>query len=330
MAGPPIRPHDALFKWAFGVVENARPELRAALPPALSGRLDWASLRVCSGSFLDKILSDSHCDLLYSIALSDRPERLYVLFEHQSSIDPPLALRLLSYVVRVLEQHMRDNRAQPLPLPLVLPVVLHHSGTGWTAAWTSEDLFGPGLLQLPGVGPVVPRMGFFLDDISHLSDRELLQRALGHVPTLTLWALRDSRNPPALLRSLPDMIPTIRALAQAPGGLEALATIFHHILRVADETTAHQIRLAILQNAPQAEGAIMTAAEKLIAEGELKGRAEGEIKGRADLLSRQMTLKFGHLPKATRDLLFAASKEDLDRWAERVLTAASLDEVISR
>jgi hypothetical protein len=51
-----------------------------------------------------------------------------------------MPLRLLRYVVRILESHVQDaaTPSLALPLPLVIPVVLHHSETGWTAARSPE------------------------------------------------------------------------------------------------------------------------------------------------------------------------------------------------
>ena len=63
---------------------------------------------------------------------------MYVLFEHQSGVDAMMPLRLLKYVVRVLERQVRED-GPVLPLPLVVPVVLHHSeGAGRRrGAWKS-------------------------------------------------------------------------------------------------------------------------------------------------------------------------------------------------
>lgn len=84
----------------------------------------------------------------------------------------------------------------------------------------------------------------------------------------------------------------------------------------------------------------MTAAERLKeegrAEGEAKGRAEGKaegeaqgkIAGQAELLRKQLTLRFGELPAEARTRIADASLEQLEVYAERVLSAGSLDEVL--
>lgn len=64
------------------------------------------------------------------------------------------------------------------------------------------------------------------------------------------------------------------------------------------------------------------------AEGQAEGRAEGEVHGRAAVLIKLLTLKFGPLTTATTDCVQQASAEELDRWAERILSATSLDEVL--
>ena len=65
------------------------------------------------------------------------------------------------------------------------------------------------------------------------------------------------------------------------------------------------------------------------AEGEAKGRAEGRAEGKVETVRKLLTLKFGQLPEAASLRLDAAKEPDLDRWLERVLTADSLDAVLT-
>ena len=67
--------------------------------------------------------------------------------------------------------------------------------------------------------------------------------------------------------------------------------------------------------------------EKGRQEGRREGRQEGIQQGEAALLRRQLVRRFGSLPSWTEQRLEQASREELERWAERVLEAPTLAEV---
>ncbi len=267
-----------------------------------------------------------------------------LLFEHQSSVDELMPFRVLKYAVRILDQHLTATLAgrQALPLPLVVTVLLHHSETGWTAGTGLADLFDSDLAAHPAVAPFVPQLRFVLDDISGLTDDELSARALGLVPTLTLWALRDARSPARFRASLLRFTPALRALALAEGGEEALYTVFRYLSLVVEDLTPQILHAALDSAAPETEQVLMTLAEQWKAEGEAKGKAEGkaegEAKGKAEgkaegarrLLLRQLELKFGEVPRAERERVEQADEDQLLLWSERILTAESLSALLSR
>jgi hypothetical protein len=67
--------------------------------------------------------------------------------------------------------------------------------------------------------------------------------------------------------------------------------------------------------------------EKGVVEGFGKGEIRGEIRGRAETLLRLLRKRFGAVPDAAVERVHAAGIEDLDRWADAVLDAPSLDAV---
>lgn len=60
-----------------------------------------------------------------------------------------------------------------------------------------------------------------------------------------------------------------------------------------------------------------------------EGREEGLAQGRAEVLLKLLRLKFGSLPESAEEKVRQASLEELDRWAERVLSAQSLEETLA-
>jgi hypothetical protein len=57
-------------------------------------------------------------------------------------------------------------------------------------------------------------------------------------------------------------------------------------------------------------------------------REEGAVRGRADLLLLLLARRFGSVGPELEARIRSAAVADLDRWAEAVLTARTLDEVI--
>ena len=64
-------------------------------------------------------------------------------------------------------------------------------------------------------------------------------------------------------------------------------------------------------------------------EGRAEGREEGRAEGQAGIVLRLLELRFGDVPDAVRERVRGASAGELEAWAEAVLVAASLDEVLA-
>ena len=86
-------PHDRLVREIFGSPEHMADALRGALPPRLARRIDWSTLRREPGTFVDR-RGESRTDLLFSARIGERRLLLYFLFEHQSTPDADMPLRV--------------------------------------------------------------------------------------------------------------------------------------------------------------------------------------------------------------------------------------------
>jgi len=59
-----------------------------------------------------------------------------------------------------------------------------------------------------------------------------------------------------------------------------------------------------------------------------EGLAAGHAAGQAAILLRQMGRRFGPLSDAVRQQILSASPEQLDHWADAILDAKTLNEVL--
>ena len=68
---------------------------------------------------------------------------------------------------------------------------------------------------------------------------------------------------------------------------------------------------------------------RYLKQGRAEGEASGEAKGRAEIVLRLLTLRFGPLTEQAQERIRTSSIEQLDAFAERLLTASSLEEVLT-
>jgi predicted transposase YdaD len=316
-------PHDAFFKAAFENTEHVGGLFRCVLPATCVDAMDWATLSLEAGSFVDAALGKQHSDLLFSIDILGARAYLYLLLEHQSRNDRVMPRRSLRYLDRIWDRHCKEYPGQPLPI--VIPIVISHAPEGWTAPRDMHALFEPHPSSVPELAPFVPSFSIIVEDLAHLGNEQLKDRALTAFARLALWVLRDARDAERLFHNLGEWASAFREALQAPYGTQAVELLLRYIALVTGNVNLERFRAKIIEHVPEAEETVVTIAE----EQQAIGRQQGLQQGRVQLLEKQLTLKFGQLPADTRGRLEAADAEQLDRFAERILTAASLDEVFA-
>jgi len=313
-------PHNAVFSAIFAKPENAASELQLVLPKETSSLIDWPSLKLCPGSFVDPQLIDCHTDLLFTVRCAGHEAWLYVLFEHQSTQDHFMPFRLLCYIVRIWQAFLRDN-PNAKRLPAIIPVVLHHSeheGGAWSAPTKLSQIIDLEPAQLSSFSGLIPELEFLLHDISGSDDADLRRRS--SEAATALFLLRDARTRKNLLEGLKQWAPELTQIADAPGGLAALTALLEYALRVG-EISRQDLEQFLRQLGARPTEALMTTAEMIA--------KEGEARGKAALVLRQLTRRFGPLPEGTNARLTAATSEELDLLADRVLTARTIEEVLA-
>jgi hypothetical protein len=171
------------------------------------------------------------------------------------------------------------------------------------------------------LGVLVPNFEFRLTDLTQEEDRVLHAWLTTDLGKLVALCLKYAGYEPHLQERLRQWLDLFGRVVRAPGGVGALEVVARYILEVND-INAESLR-GVLDSTlePEAIDAIMTGAEKL--------RAEGRAEGRAELVLKLLTLRFGPLTEATVACVRAASIEQLDGYAEGVLTAQSLEQVFS-
>ena len=162
--------HDAFFKQVLSDPKLADTFLREHLPAEVVCLLGSEPPEPVPGSFVDEELRQHHSDLLFPVGLKTGSDVFaYVLLEHKSSSDAGARLQLLRYVVRILTQWYEQNQEQ-LPLPTVLPLLVHQGPGSWKPSCEFSDLFGTVPASL---SPYLPSFRHALVDLALVGDLAL-------------------------------------------------------------------------------------------------------------------------------------------------------------
>jgi putative YhgA-like transposase len=259
---------------------------------------------------------------------TDPPKLLHVLLEHQSTADPAMPLRALSYRTRIWNR-CRKQRPEAW-LPPILTVLVSHVPGGWTTSRSLDDMFDPGVLAIPDLGASVPRCSMVIEDLADLTDGDLQARSLAAFQKLALWLLRDARAPRRLLDSFDTWIGAFGEAERAPAGVDAITALLTYLFRVIGPVHRDELRAKLRKLGPRTEEISMTIAEQLHEEGLVKGREEGLARGRQEgriaALQSMLVSRFGAqaLDATWQARLQAATAAAIDRYLQRIVVADSL------
>ena len=301
-------PHDALIKRVLSTHLSAATELfRSRLNSALAASIDWSTLAVESASFVKRDLKRSHSDLLFSVRRNGKKVLMYLLFEHQSTIDPSMPLWLLGDMVEIWFRHREQFPTGPLPV--VIPFVLHQGPGNWTVStqfadqfWDAEnrenwdDLlpylpkFGHVLLDLPAVNPLTEMQDLFLK--------------------LTLYVMQQAR----VADSLQDSFALIDAEYATSINLDLFRLLLLYALHVENSLDVEKLLRETLTH-QNLRTTAMTPAAKLIAEGEARGKAAGRLMGSITTLEQVL-----NLPTTPLEILESMSVPELEESVKKLRT----------
>ena len=331
-------PHDHLFKAVFSRPTEAASFLQAHLPPALAAAIRWDLLTCIKSGFEDPDGTASEADLVFSTRLQsdDASEttdiEIAILFEHQSTPDDQMPLRLPGYMLRTFEAQLTERgRKRPVP---VVPVVLYHG----TRAWTAPTSFAEWMARPPTahrlLAPFLPDFRYVLE-----SRQPPLPDAYkgSHIVKFVRLALDHARSKDFIetLVHWRAIIVRLEESASDQGIVPVLAMVINYVYRVRDNAVEPLTKALEAAGAPNLTEIVMNTYQQAIEKGKQLGLSEGEqiglSKGKLNasraLLLRQCERRFGTLSETTRQRIEGADSDTLLVWAENIVVAATIDEV---
>ena len=286
------QPHDHLFKRVFGVPAEAASFLKTWLPAPLRRSLRWSTLKRHPSSFVDSDLRGAASDLLFEVAHAEPGADqarlwLYLLFEHQSTPDYWLRLRLLGYCCRIWERDLQFPGGARYLRP-ILPLVFYQGASGWRPSPRFADLFPAAARDWPWL----PRFEHLLFDQTQVSPAQAAGSVRARLLQLTMMHAFDHAAPDARKR----MRPLLDALEREGSiGQDDMRMFVRYILETGPDDTPEALGEILSRTA--AGGEMRTSGERLRQEGRdqmrdemraiaeqrhREGRTEGQRAGRLE------------------------------------------------
>jgi predicted transposase/invertase (TIGR01784 family) len=265
--------HDCFVRTMMQRKEAASGFFKQYIPISIYQQLDFKSLEVVKDSFVDKELSRHYSDILYKIDLAGKESFIYLLIEHKSYVDRLIAFQILRNMVKIWELYLKQHR-RAKKLPVILPLALYHGKFRWNLENRFRVLFD----EIKFSGSYIPDYSFEVIDISHMPDENIRGEILVRTFLLLLKYIKSDK----LTESLPGILELMNSIysSRSPGDyIEIfLRYLFTNVGADKKEEVVQQI-----ENSMKSGGDIMISiADELIREGELKGELKGKLEGKLE------------------------------------------------
>jgi hypothetical protein len=262
-------PHDAFAKKVLADPKLAKAYFRKEMSPRLVRHIDWRTFKQVPVEHIGEALNHLHSDLLFEAHTRSGKRLLLFLFEHQSTIDPDMPLRLLHYMVLIWL-----NKARPLPV--VLCFVLHQGPERWTGSPHFESMFALDTLSPELRELLLPYIPKFQHGLLDLSQPNVLTETEAPKLDIALHLMKAARE-----GTVPQFFEWL--VAEGPKYLRQLDTRFFQLMMVyawnVDESLDVNEVSRQLVAIPELERQAMTIADKLRKEGREEGLEQGLERG---------------------------------------------------
>lgn len=310
------------------IVRLARPEL--------ADRLDFEHLERIDRSFVLDDYRQREADLIvratYRAEQEEREVLVYLLVEHQSTVDAWMPFRLLFYMTQLWEDQRRrvGPESESNGLAPIIPVIFYTGDRPWKAGQYMEGL----IEGAPELLPFCPRF-----DILFVGLREASPAALESIGPLG-WALRAVQRVEA---SRPEFAEVLKRAAEATDavfGDEWRELISFLLLLVAHRRPSHEfaewrgvLEQALTDRGRQEEFEMVekSYAQVTFERGEAQGERKGQLAALQRVILRLGRRRFGEpTPEQQARLEAIDSPDRLERLSDEIMDAASWDDLLGR
>ena len=334
---------DKSARWLFKKSENLHG-LVLILASELAEHLDFSQTRIENRNIVDNTLRDLVSDMVFTVPFRDTTLcddlTIYILIEHQSTVDHLMGYRLLSYMCQIWHGQLEEQKNAKVSvrkwrLRPILPIVFYTGTQRWKVPISLHAA-----MDIPELmASFVPTfetlfLGVKDEDIEKFTN---VDHPFGWLMTVLQ---QENADETSMQEALAAALTHLETLASEHPELHNHELLYLYFLVFFKRPEAEHPQLRqLLQSQThdkEVESFIMTAAEALIQrsekrgieQGEKKGEKRGQIQAKREFLLKLLDLRIGTVPDTvTNRISRMRSHTRLDALLEQVATASTLDDI---
>ena len=281
---------DRSAKWLLSNPYNLR-SLLEIIGEDLVESLDFSRVQSVNTTFIADNLREQESDLVFLLPFRDTDETevmIYILVEHQSTVDSVMGFRMLSYMYHIWDHQRQQWIAEKVPKSQwrfrpIIPVVFYTGQSEWHPVISMETLMTvpEPLLRF------VPRFETLFLGIQAEPDANLLKTESPFGWLLTVLKRADTQDPSVFVSVLETLGEHLGELRESERAAWVQAVYYLHLLVFHRRSVGERADLERLVsehredlNLSQEEATLMqTMAEHYLQQGIEQGKAQGIEQG---------------------------------------------------
>lgn len=264
--------HDKLFKDLL----DDETELKEFITQFIGINIQSEEIEKCNNSYITKQYKKYEADMVYKI----KGEEVYILIEHQSTVDVNMPYRILNYYGEVSKAAIKEIEINVYPL--IIPIVLYTGERNWKI----ETKYSKKVIEYKTSKKYI-KLEYELVDINQYTEEELLEKN-----TLLAYAMLIEKNRGK--EPLINILEKISVRCNTNKNKEKMQRIINYLLYpILEENTKEMIgkfKIEEEMDMKTAQDYIREemrelrrkAIEEGLAEGRTRGREEGIKEGREE------------------------------------------------
>ena len=326
---------DRSTRWLFQNKDFVQ-DLLEILASELVECIDFDRLSQINRSFIPDTLREQESDMVFSVPFRTKSGTdellIYILIEHQSTVDPIMGFRVLFYMMQIWDFQRREWESNNVPKSQwrfrpILPIVYYTGEKRWSNPLTLDAI-----MDMPDVlARFVPKFDtlFLSVNETETADLKKTDHPLGWLLTVLQ---KENADTETLSTALFEAVSYLETLDETKASQQRKAFAYLVLLilnrRPAEE---HKDLIALVEQHAhdmEVENMAQSIIELTREQGEKQGREQGEKRAKREDIIKLLQSRFSAVPESVRnEINLIQNLEHLDSIFDKALTAETLDEI---